>query len=168
MKILSIDPGGTTGWCTFEIGFDRNGAPLWNPTVAEHFCDVGQLTIPEHHNNLRKLMHVQNPDIIVCERFEKRQNDFSLLISVEYIGVVKQFAQQTNKTLVMQGASEALKWCSMDKMNILELALTPYQTWKDANAARKHLLYFLVHKLHNVQISTHILKHLSGRCGTPI
>jgi hypothetical protein len=109
-----------------------------------NFGNFGQVGPQEHHSELNMLMRRQKPDIVVCERYEKRNNDFSLLISCEYIGVVKRYCQATNTPLEMQGASEALKFCDNDKMKKLGLLLSPYIPNKDAMAARKHLVYYLI------------------------
>jgi hypothetical protein len=142
MKVIAIDPGGVTGWSTFSIPMDGD-KPVWGGRLKTYFTRYGQLS-GDHHDELDELLEAQRPDIIVCERFENRNNDFSLLISVEYIGVVKRYGQGHNIPVIMQGASQALVWCTNDKMEKLNLLVKPYQPNKDANASRKHLVYFLI------------------------
>jgi hypothetical protein len=144
LKIMSIDPGGTTGWATFVIPLSPTGNLIWNGPLRRMLSDAGQLSKTDHHDNLREVLSRQRPDLIILERFEKRNNDFSLLISCEYIGVVKLYGQQYRCPVVMQGASQALVWCDDVKMKVLEALVLPYTPNKDANAARKHLVYFLV------------------------
>jgi hypothetical protein len=143
VKIISIDPGGVTGWATFEFDIVNN-KPVLHEKMKEHFTSAGQIRKENHHELLWRFLDRKQPDIVVCERYEKRNNDFSLLISVEYIGVVKAWCQTNEKTLVMQGAGEALFFMTKDKMYVLDLTLEPYTRWKDANAARKHLVFFLI------------------------
>lgn len=160
MRIISIDPGGTTGWATCSLDMN-NPEPLWLPKLSDHFDDMGQLT-GEHHRTLRALLIKVKPDLIVCERFEHRNNDFAKLVSLEYIGVVKLYSQEVNCDLVLQGASQALVWCSNQKMDKLDLLLAPYQPWKDANAARKHLVYYLIHGKLHPKVSSRLLAGLRG------
>lgn len=162
MKIISIDPGGVTGWACFTIPLAPTGDPVWGGPVKQNFSSYGQLTTPEHHDELDSLLDKTNPDLIVCERFEKRNNDFSLLISCEYIGVVKRYGQYSGTEVIMQGSSQALVWCDNKKMSVLDLLIKPYTANKDANAARKHLLYFLIFGDKTPKIRQHLLEKLKG------
>jgi hypothetical protein len=143
MKIIAIDPGGVTGWASFTIPMSQ-GQPIWSDKIKNHFSNAGQITNPDHHDELDEHLHKTKPDMIVCERFEHRTNDFSLLISCEYIGVVKRYAQQYEVPLFMQGANQALVFCDNAKMQMLDILIKPYQPNKDANAAKKHLVWFLI------------------------
>lgn len=146
MKVLALDPGGVTGWATFEIEA-VNGSFIMRPDLTSHF-KAGQLKVgrtEKHHKLLWIFLSQHQPDVIVIERFEKRNNDFSLLISCEYIGVTEVWAQlHPDTSLVYQGSSEALTFCDNEKMALLGLLMLPYTVWKDANAAQKHLIYFLI------------------------
>jgi hypothetical protein len=146
VKVIAIDPGGTTGWATFEVEALRStGEVHWRgKTVAKCFDDGGQLNQPNHHALLWELLVSQGADYVICERFEHRNNDFTELISLEYIGVVKAYAQRFRVNLIMQGAHQAFNFNDRGmKLDRLGLTLTPYKKWKDANAARKHLVYYL-------------------------
>jgi hypothetical protein len=146
VKAIAIDPGGTTGWCTFEVEtYDSTGDVRWHgKTIQDCFEDAGQLEGDNHHKELRALLRKERPDILIVERFENRNNDFALLISCEYIGVCKEYAQTERIVLVMQGASQAFGFDDAgQKLERLGLVLKPYKRWKDANAARKHMVFFL-------------------------
>jgi hypothetical protein len=132
MRILAFDPGGTTGWCSAYI--DEDG--------VVDLVDYGQLT-GDHHYTLQKLLANKKPDIIICERFEKRNNDFSLLISCEYIGIIKASHQKRDVILIMQGASAAKSFMSDAKLLRLNARITPATNNGHANDARRHLMYFL-------------------------
>jgi hypothetical protein len=161
LKAVAIDPGGTTGWAVFNIDYDKEtSSPLWKPRVAYHFEDAGQLTRGQHHDELYTFLALERPDYLIYERFEKRNNDFALLISCEYIGVCKAFAQRCKIPIFAQGASDVFNFCSDDKMEYLDLFLRPLSRWKDANAARRHLLYWLVNQQNRPKIRSHLLQTL--------
>lgn len=92
MRILSFDPGGTTGWAFHELVLDKmTGAPL---------VLGGQIGPGPHHLELWQLIMQYNPDVIVYEDFQYRikrdhKDDGSILPagivldSVEYIGIIK-------------------------------------------------------------------------------
>jgi hypothetical protein len=100
LNILALDPGGSTGWAmysgalmAFEGNYEVNGGAITQ----------GQLGPEEHHLalwNLLGLHHARN-FIIVCESFEYRQDQRPnvVLVSKEYIGVVKLFVEERNRTL---------------------------------------------------------------------
>jgi len=160
VKIISIDPGGTTGWCIFEI--EREGMEFKvSEDIKEHFVSSGQLNKPNHHSTLWRFLDKHQPDVIVCERYEKRNNDFSLLISVEYIGTVKTWAALNDRFVVFQGASQALHWMDEGaKLSRLGLTLLPYVKWKDANAALKHMVFYLVNTPSMTDVRIQILRTL--------
>lgn len=84
MKIIGLDPGGTTGVCTY-ITFESGGFPSINPM---------QLGAEEHHLYLYDFLMGYEPDLIICERFDYRPKQKSADLSPkEYIGVVKLYEQ---------------------------------------------------------------------------
>lgn len=158
MKIIAIDPGGVTGWASFTIPMSAAGQVVWDPDYRKHFSNYGQLGPGDHHFGLYAMLNKHKPDVIVCERFENRNNEFAETISLEYIGVVKAYSQATTTTLVMQGASEALRFVDYSKLDKYGIALKPYKPWKDANAARKHLLFYLLFGTVYKDISNRLLQ----------
>jgi hypothetical protein len=144
MKIIAIDPGGVTGWARFEFQLDDADKPKLQTRIEKHFTGSGQFESQNHHRALWMFLDEEKPDIVVCERFENRNNDFTILVSVEYIGVVRAWCQMNNVFLKMQGASQALFLMTTEKMYVLGLVIEPYTPNKDANAAKKHLVFFLI------------------------
>lgn len=146
MKILSFDPGGTTGWAIYDDG-------KW-------VC--GQIGPEDHHRELWTLIDDQyrrgrwlNTDFrLVCESFEYRNGlDKAELMSCEYIGVVKLYAQWHDLHLTMQTASTGKiredklgrKGSFTQKRHLQKLGL-----WSSGNQhamdAYGHLLYNIIHK----------------------
>jgi len=147
MRIVSLDPGGTTGYVIYCTG------------VPGGIYTYGHLGPEDHHYKLRTLLEecaaYQESMYIVYERFDPRNNDFAKLISVEYIGVIKAFNQASGVPIVAQGSSikphkakatnQATGWATDEKLQQLGLLLTPKSTWKHANDAMRHLVYFVCH-----------------------
>jgi hypothetical protein len=155
--MLAVDPGGTTGWAVFDLMF-YGKEPLWLPEFSSHFTRSGQLGPDDHHNALDTILEEEMPDLVVCERFEHRNNEFSELTSVEYIGVVKQWCQQHKRKLVLQGASQALPWADNKKMRCLGVLVTPVQAHRHDNDARRHIVYMLANRPKDRRISDHVLQ----------
>ena len=134
--ILAFDPGGTTGVC--DITFDSSGG---------RSCQLHQLGPEEHHLQLSQLIKgfVYNVDrlFIVCERFEYRAHSKAglRLDSREYIGVIKQAAQELSLPVVMQSAAQAKGFVSNEHIKRAGLYRTSYRHAMDAV---RHAIYFLV------------------------
>lgn len=103
MKILGLDPGGSTGWCFFA----------YQESVPDKWTWAGDtITTPDHHQLIRALLQRYLPDIIVCEDFQFRQQAGKEnyrkgleLISRDYIGIVKLIAHDLDARLIMQQPS---------------------------------------------------------------
>lgn len=152
MRILSIDPGGTTGY-TFMVCSE-------NPTHMQMGkSSGGQLGPDPHHAELHCLLDDYDPTVVVCEEFTYRivgqhgsgSTPGVNLISKEYIGVVKlwvvQYPDIWTPTLYMQmpyiAVGKQAFW-SNDKLKQLGL----YKRGKPhQNDATRHLLYCLTDKL---------------------
>lgn len=141
MKILALDPGGTTGWATLD---SFNALDMrWN---------CGQIGPDEHHTELYDFLGFQQEKdfVVVCERFEYRnQSRAGLdLISKEYIGVTKLFHQKRmqffGQALVFQNASQAVgdKSIVQDR-HVKKLGLW-YPNARHAMDATRHLLYYVI------------------------
>lgn len=135
MFIIAFDPGGTTGWATYEDGeFDR-----------------GQIGHENHHRELYEMLESVGPDVVCYETFTyqiRNKHKYAAaavnLISVEYIGVIKlwhQMQQRTNIELVARHASHAKSTWTDDKLKALGL-------WVPSNPhamdATRHLLAHLI------------------------
>ena len=104
MKIVSLDPGVTTGYAVGHIEdgvmYVRAGQEVWS------------------HNELWQELHLAKPDAIVCESFEYRNKARSglILYSVELIGIVHLFCspsyQNPSVALYMQSAAKGKSYYS--------------------------------------------------------
>ena len=134
--ILAFDPGGTTGVC--NITFDSRGG---------RSCQLDQLGPEEHHLQLSQLIKKvgELPDrlFIVCERFEYRAHSKAglRLDSREYIGVIKQTAQELSLPVVMQSAVQAKGFVTNEHIKRAGLYKTSYRHAMDAV---RHAMYFLI------------------------
>jgi hypothetical protein len=86
---LALDPGGTTGVAAVRLESE--------PWVIE----VWQLT-DEHHLLLAQQLNDWCPETIICESFHNVGNEAARLMSSEYIGIVKLYAQATDTPVVWQ------------------------------------------------------------------
>lgn len=135
MKLLALDPGGTTGWALIDID---------ETVVTDLSC--GQIGDSKHHRILWDFLHAEDPDRLICEMFTyqiRRNQGVDMpgveLISREYIGVAELYTQTTPCVLEMQPTS-CLSFWSDDKLKIIGL----YRPGKPhANDAVRHLLYFI-------------------------
>jgi hypothetical protein len=148
--ILSLDPGGTTGWAMYK-----------DDGVSKSGFSCGQIGPEEHHYDLYTFLEREHAKgmTVIYEQFEWRPNRhqnaaygdrYVELISKEYIGVIKCFVQDRTSEvfhssarprLVMQTAAEAKGFVKDD--NIRKLGLwTP--GLKHAMDAYRHMLYYLI------------------------
>jgi hypothetical protein len=139
---VSLDPGGTTGYCMWD---SREPSSFWTSQVGPE----------EHHLQLYSALEDDNPGVIICEAFQYRPNDNRpkvVLDSAEYVGVVKLWVQNTNAvaaqgppctlacTMVMQSASVGKAFWTNDKLKALDLYKASMPHGMDA---LRHMLYFL-------------------------
>src|SRR5262252_1214169 len=137
-RIIALDPGGTTGVAIFQNQPISEG---WN---IDSLFNLVQLAEKEHHKKLWQLLTGQDPDVVVCERFDSPMPVLGGPGSVnidarEYIGVTKLYCYLTGKPCVMQTRASRNLW-TPDKLRKLGLWI-PEQ--KHAMDALRHLLYFL-------------------------
>lgn len=133
MRILSLDPGGKSGYvsCLHEDGHTS-------------FFATGLLDKQPHHATLWSLLTISSPDVLICERFNYQRRDLEdgvslVLISREYIGICELYTQtHPFCTLVMQQPS-CMQLFSDDMLR----RCGEYETQKDVRAAKKHMLYYL-------------------------
>jgi hypothetical protein len=109
----------------------------------------GQIGPHEHHKDLDNFLGLQqvNKTIIVCESFQKyRSLENAELISLEYIGVVKRFAQERSLEIVFQpSASGKLKKSTFVRMNNVKALGLWSPGHVHAMDAYGHLLYYMIH-----------------------
>lgn len=139
-RVLAFDPGGTTGWAYASGG---------SSTGLDFGYDSGQIGPHEHHSELWSFLEAQwaplpsTPLEITFESFEYRNLSRSglVLVSKEYIGIIKLFCQHHDITPTERTASAAKHMISDDKIHALGL-------WKPSRPhamdATRHLLTHLV------------------------
>lgn len=137
-RILSLDPGGTTGWCVHNLGGNSFRG--------------GQLEGSKHHKKLFGLLRRERPDVVVCEAFNyqiRKQSGVDMpgvvLMSREYIGVAELWSQLYNRQLVMQQPSIiGLQWLKNPALKRLGIYKSGEQHRNDAT---RHMLYYVVQNL---------------------
>lgn len=158
LRIMWIDPGGTTGWATFTA------EEMYDPfdKVTRYHkpkFECGQIADDkhEHHQELYNFIGMQQTDhfILGSESFEFRNTSRTgtELISNEYIGVAKLFVAERmpGKRLLLQTASEGKvrnkPTAFVKPRNLEKLGLwTP--GWDHAMDGYGHLLYYMIkHKV---------------------
>jgi len=128
MRIISFDPGGTTGIAFFDSDLD--------------LIESWQSGNVEHHAWYEAVVHENKPDIVVCENFEWRAHHGRKveLISREYIGVLKLLSILLGFKLELQSPATGKAFWTDDKIKRLSLWSTgsPH-----ANDAVRHLLTYI-------------------------
>jgi hypothetical protein len=112
---------------------------------------IGQIGPREHHAELYQFLELwHTPDYhLVTESFEYRPHEKSdrwkiSLMSREYIGVMKLFAQERKVTLHQQTAAVGKGFVSDDKLRIMGLWVPGKQHARDAY---RHLITYMVKNL---------------------
>lgn len=154
MRIIALDPGGTTGYATFEV---RDELIRWSS---------GQLGPQFHHAALEGTFEAFQPDVIVSESFEYRNRSRPglELVSCEYIGVAHLWCAVNGVPLVLQTAAmgKVTNTTFVKKENLVKLDL--YRpNMKHAMDAYGHLLYFLIHNIKTEPIRTELLRKGWGK-----
>jgi hypothetical protein len=160
MRIVSFDPGGTTGWAMF----DNEGHSVARFTS-------GQLGPQMHHQDLwdllRELHHVNGAPGTWCEDFrivsesfefrnnnKDRERDNIELISREYIGVIRLYGAMHNlKHLAFQTAAQGKirerQYKNKSGSFVQPRHLKNLGLWMDGTGhamdAYGHLLYHVIH-----------------------
>lgn len=152
LKIIGIDPGVTTGIAIHEV-LEGGVNPIWQRE---------ELGPEPHHLDLWTVLTHQQPDVIVCERFDYQNVTLKgaempgiRLESREYIGICALYEQYTHRgvdcELVMSPRTNKGKKAliSPDKLKGLDLYRAPggRQHMNDATA---HLLHYVVVNLKRV------------------
>ncbi len=142
IRLMALDPGGTTGWAKVTS----------LPDINELEFTHGQLGPHEHHTELYDHLEIHSPYTVICESFEFRQMGSDTkkkveLISREYIGVTKLYCSYFNVHLEFQTASTA-KALIPDKGPAQDVKLKQLGLYvpgaKHARDAYRHLLRYMV------------------------
>lgn len=128
MRLLGIDPGEDVGLSFFDTidGTDKS----WQYNTEE---------IP--HLTLKILLEAHDPDAIICEDFYHLPRYMKLsMITPELIGVVKLYAQEHNKELIMQNRGMKQGWpnSKLKKLGLFQ----PGEENEDAMDALRHRLVY--------------------------
>lgn len=156
MRIIAFDPGGTTGWACYtdEIGCKR-------------FYGSGEYGPHPHHVELHNLLEVQQPDVVVCERFDYVGGKVTVdLMAPQYIGVMELWVRMNGAMslspsrvpLVMQSRSLKDFWDN-GKLKALDL-YRPQSQMPHANDAMRHLLVYLCAQADDLWFMRYLQVHL--------
>src|SRR4051812_12177127 len=134
MKVLALDPGGTTGWAHYDAI-----TSVWTRD---------QIVGKEHHHQLWELLCTWQPDVLIYERFmyQRRELDKGVSLNTdahEYIGVAKLWVGTGNLQevqLIVQSPHQRKIWTD-DKLKGLGLWIPGLSHAMDAT---RHLFYYLV------------------------
>jgi hypothetical protein len=141
-RVLAIDPGGTTG--ISMLTFDQYANDLTRMTWT-----TTEIAWPDHHSYLRAylsreilLYEASNRSgqeaLVICEGWDNRGKPDAELISIEYIGVVKGWAQEMSIKLLMP-LSAAKEFTDDRKLKALDM----FTRSKHINDATRHLVKWL-------------------------
>ncbi len=144
MRILALDPGGTTGWGAYSC-LIIPGIEMATIYMSQKFT-CGHITGANHHLELRNFLGNQRTTafVVVCERFDDRATGHHVdPVALEYIGVVKDWCEENDVPLVMQMPSQAKTFTK--NVNLRRLGIWEGSRWKHAMDAYRHLLWYLIH-----------------------
>jgi hypothetical protein len=157
LTITALDPGGTTGVALYVADVIHNTDGV--PEYYNEKWNTAQIGPEPHHKKLYQLLerwHVANT-IVICENFQYRQHPEAPsveLVSVEYIGVAKLFAQvRETPILVMQETGKVIPPKDKNKPGGFwtDDKLKRVGRWsagrKHANDAMRHLLHYMVFEM---------------------
>jgi hypothetical protein len=157
MKILWIDPGGTTGWASYRC------EEITTSFGTEYFEEqwlTGEIKGDDLHEKVKHLIELHHDEMNYTLGYEswqlRKKNGETLdnmdFRALEYIGVIKLTWMEDSKVeswdgrfpypIVSQTPSER-KFADKRKLDVFDLwSLTSGQ--KDARAAAQHLLTYLI------------------------
>jgi len=128
MKIMSFDPGVTTGMCFLSTPGDRP-----SPSAFMH----AQLATEMVWTTL----DFNKPDLVVYEGFYWRQGKTKIdFTPVEVIGIIKEWCRQHDVDYFEQTPSEGKHFFDDERLVARDLYV---KGQPHANDATRHLLYFL-------------------------
>lgn len=164
ISIMGVDPGGTTGWARLNITTGGSQETLWSQGKA--YWDSGELDYPDHHLALDRLLStklrpVRHPHALtlICEGFDNRANPAAQLISLEYIGVCKRWAQQRPHIVTLYPSPPEKEWASDKKLKALDLYEPGH---KDINDAKRHIVSYVCTKMRYYPMLEQLREALHG------
>lgn len=132
MRVLSFDPGHTTGWAVFDKGPDNKSHELVNRGVIKDWHGIAEL------------IETYGPDIITYEIFrlyswKANQKSWDTFLEVEVIGVIRYLAEVYRLPIIGQTPADGKHFYNDVKLKKMEL----YQSITHINDATGHALFFL-------------------------
>lgn len=131
-RLLSLDPGETTGWCLFVDG---------------EIKEWGQLDTKEkYQQTIMDFFKLHQPTHVVCEDYKVyehklKQHAWASLHTPQLIGAIKMLAVQYDIPMQLHMASIAKGFCTDDKLKRWGI----YQTgMRHARDAIRHACYYLL------------------------
>lgn len=128
-KMVTFDPGGTTGWACFQ-GIDLTAC--------------GQFEI-DYGKNIKAILDGYTPDVVVCENYKVYAHKISANVGKEVqpselIGVIEYLCNERDIPVVRQMAFQAKGWAKDTKLRAWGLW---QKGMKHSRDAIRHGLYFL-------------------------
>lgn len=164
VSIMGVDPGGVSGWARLNITTGGNERTVWSE--GQPYWDSGELNFSEHHlaldqtlsSTLRPMRHPHSL-ILLCEGFDNRANPAANLISLQYIGVCKRWAQQRPNVTALYPSPSEKEWASDKKLKGLGLYEPGH---KDINDAKRHIVTYVCNKRMYYPMLEQLRKALDG------
>jgi hypothetical protein len=125
MRVVALDPGGTTG-VALAIDYE-----------IEEVSQLQTTTGAEYHELLHTIEYWWKPELIVCESFLHRTTIGVDTTALEVIGCVKMYAWRESVELLFQTPSQAKAFWTNDKIKKIGL-------WR---ANQRHAMDALRHAL---------------------
>jgi hypothetical protein len=138
VRLLALDPGATTGWALFQKGSpgERYTSGQVEQDKVWTLLNTAMFGGRDLHDNIIDLT-------IICESFQHRQLPKVDYSPVEVIGVVKEWARQNNVEIVWQTPAQGKAFFTDNRLAALDLLKKPKTTWRHANDAMRHILWYL-------------------------
>lgn len=132
MHILGIDPGETTG--IFALNLQPLGSGVLSTMGHDQVVGLSKLY---------NIIDRAQPDLIVCEGFDRRQKPGNIVSIIKGIAMVDLYVERTGIPLEMQSASYGKGFWDNGKLKRVG-AYSPKM--KHANDAARHVLQYLSNK----------------------
>ena len=144
MKVLSLDPGESTGYCIVDWPFKRQIKP--REDLSSYLVDYGQIVgkdLMKHYKEIVKLIKEHNPDVIVYEKFllygHRAESQIgSDMFTPQVIGQIRVLAAQ-------HGNPEISNTAQVAKLFYTDSKLREHNMWQSgmrhARDAIRHALY---------------------------
>jgi len=146
ITVASFDTGGTTGAASYALQLKPENRRSDSYNVIES-VEFGP---HPHHVELWNYLAGLAPDVILYEAFDQVDSEASILVSLEYIGIINLYAALT-KTPVHKRIREFkdVSWLKGMALNKLG-CYTPGKP--HGNDAKRHLIHYIVSDLNRKEI----------------